>query len=73
MELFAGFLWVLEGTIIFIALLFLFHLNTEGFELKVNLRVNKYFYISSLFFFFYYFHVFFLIIHLNILNYKYLI
>merc|ERR1711959_2282 len=46
-ELFTGFLWVLEGTIIFIALLLLFHLNTDGYELKNNLRLNKYLYIIS--------------------------
>ena len=51
-ELFTGFLWVLEGTIIFIALLLLFHLNTDGFELKNNLKINKYLYIITIFFFF---------------------
>jgi hypothetical protein len=50
-ELFTGFLWVLEGTIVFIALLLLFHLNTDGYELKNNLKLNKYLYlISNLFF-----------------------
>merc|ERR1711959_823891 len=51
-ELFTGFLWVLEGTIIFIALLLLFHLNTDGYELKNNLKVNKSLYISGLLMFF---------------------
>ena len=53
MELFTGFLWVLEGTIIFISLLFIFHLNVEGFEVKVDLKINKYLYIISLLFFFF--------------------
>lgn len=51
MELFTGFLWVLEGTIVFISLLLLFHLNAEGFEVKVNLQINKHLYFLSLFFF----------------------
>jgi len=54
-ELFTGFLWVLEGTIIFIALLLLFHLNTDGYELKNNLKLNKHLYIWTLFIFFIFF------------------
>lgn len=52
MELFTGFLWVLEGTIVFIALLLLFYFNTDGFNLKINLKLNKYLYIISFLFFF---------------------
>jgi hypothetical protein len=51
-ELFTGFLWVLEGTIIFIALLLLFHLNKEGHELKNNLKLNKYLYFTIILIFF---------------------
>lgn len=61
MELFTGFLWVLEGTIVFISMLLLFHLNVEGFSLKINLKINKYFYITGVLFFFLVYSCFFLI------------
>lgn len=38
MELFTGFLWVVECTVIFIALLLLFYLNVEGNQLRFNLK-----------------------------------
>lgn len=65
MELFTGFLWVLEGTIVFISLLLLFHLNAEGFNLKINLKINKYLYIIGIFFFFLIYSCFFLINNLE--------
>ena len=38
MEFFIGFLWVVECTVIFIALLLLFYLNVEGNQLRFNLK-----------------------------------
>ncbi len=42
MDLFTGFLWVTECTVIFIATLLLFYLNTKGNFNKLNLAVYKY-------------------------------
>lgn len=40
MELFTGFLWVAEFTIVFIAILLLFYLNVDGLALKFNTSIN---------------------------------
>ena len=66
MELFTGFLWVLEGTIVFISLLLLFHLNAEGFEVKINLQVSKHMYVLSLLFFFMFYCCFYYLIDLEL-------
>jgi hypothetical protein len=42
MDLFTGFLWVTEATVIFIATLLLFYLNTKGNFNKLNLAIYKY-------------------------------
>lgn len=52
MELFTGFLWVVEGTVIFIALLLLFYLNVDSNYLKVDFKSINFYYIYILFFFF---------------------
>jgi hypothetical protein len=49
MELFTGFLWVLELTIVFIGLLLLFYLNYTGSELKKKNK-NYYYYYGGFFF-----------------------
>ena len=49
-ELFTGFLWVLEFTVIFIVLIFLFYLNVEGNHFQIY--QNYYF-----FFFFIYIYI----------------
>jgi len=41
LELFTGFLWVAEFTIIFIAVVLLFYLNIDGLYLKVNNNINS--------------------------------
>jgi len=41
LELFTGFLWVAEFTIIFIAVVLLFYLNIDGLHLKVNNNINS--------------------------------
>ena len=53
MELFTGFLWVVEGSVIFIALLLLFYLNVEGLIVTINLKVYKFFLFWVFFFSFY--------------------
>lgn len=52
MELFTGFLWVVEGTVIFIAIILLIHLNSDGLNLNINLKVHKFLYVFPMFFFF---------------------
>ena len=52
MELFTGFLWVLELTIVFIGLLLLFYLNYTGSELKKKNK-NYYYYYGGFFFWFF--------------------
>lgn len=44
MEFFTGFLWVVECTVIFIALLLLFYLNVEGTQLRFNLKSYRLFF-----------------------------
>jgi hypothetical protein len=41
LELFTGFLWVAEFTIIFIAVILLFYLNIDGLSIKYNLNINN--------------------------------
>lgn len=41
LELFTGFLWVAEFTIIFIAVILLFYLNVDGLHLKYNNNINN--------------------------------
>lgn len=52
MELFTGFLWVVEGSVIFIALLLLFYLNVEGLITSINLKIFKFFFVLGAFIFF---------------------
>lgn len=44
-ELFTGFLWVIEFTLVFIILLFLFHLNVEGYSFQISLNYSIYFFL----------------------------
>lgn len=55
MELFTGFLWVIEGTIVFIALLLLFYLNAEITITKILFDSSKFYYIFSLIVYFFFF------------------
>jgi hypothetical protein len=41
-ELFTGFLWVIEFTLIFIVLLFLFYLNVEGYSFQITLNYSMF-------------------------------
>jgi hypothetical protein len=41
-ELFTGFLWVIEFTLIFIVLLFLFYLNVEGYSSQITLNFSMF-------------------------------
>lgn len=41
LELFTGFLWVAEFTIVFISIVLLFYLNTDGLHLKYNINLNN--------------------------------
>jgi len=52
MEFFTGFLWVVECTVIFIALLLLFYLNVEGTQLRFNLKTYRLYFVFILFFMF---------------------
>ncbi len=54
-ELFTGFLWVVEGTVVFIFMLLLFFLNVEGNYFKISLNYYKYIYIFILFLIFLFF------------------
>jgi len=58
MELFSGFLWVAECTIIFIALLLLFYLNVEGTQIRFNLRSYRVYFVFLLFIIFFLFNNF---------------
>ena len=49
MELFTGFLWVVECTVVFISLLLLFYLNVEGSQVRLDLKVFKLYYSFGLF------------------------
>jgi len=52
LELFTGFLWVAEFTIIFIAVILLFYLNIDGLSLKYNININNILYFIPSFFIF---------------------
>ena len=52
MELFAGFLWTAEASVIFIAILLAFYLNVEGTQLRLNLKTYRFYFSFLLFFFF---------------------
>lgn len=43
LELFSGFLWVVEGTVIFIALILLFYLVVEFNLIKLDFQIYKFF------------------------------
>lgn len=58
MELFTGFLWVAEATIVFIALLLLFYLNVEGTQLRFNLKSYRVYFVFLLFIVFFLFNNF---------------
>lgn len=49
MELFTGFLWVAECSVIFIALILLFYLNVEGTQLRLNLKTYRFYFVFFLF------------------------
>lgn len=50
-DLFTGFLWTTEFTIILIALILFFYLNVEGSILKINLKISNFYFVYFLFFF----------------------
>lgn len=52
LELFTGFLWVAEFTIIFIAVVLLFYLNVDGLHLKYNNNLNNIIYYLPIIFMF---------------------
>lgn len=58
-ELFTGFLWVTEFTIILIVLVLLFYLNIEGNILMINLKKTNFFYIYFIYIFFFFFTFFY--------------
>ncbi len=41
MELFTGFLWVTEGSVVFVSILLLFYLNIDGSQINLNLKLFK--------------------------------
>ncbi len=49
MELFTGFLWVTECTVVFISLLLLFYLNIEGNQVRLDLKIFRLYYSFGLF------------------------
>ncbi len=49
MELFTGFLWVAECTVVFISLLLLFYLNVEGNQVRLDLKIFRLYYSFGLF------------------------
>lgn len=49
MELFTGFLWVVECTVVFISLLLLFYLNIEGNQVRLDLKIFRLYYSFGLF------------------------
>ncbi len=54
-DLFTGFLWTTEFTIILIALILFFYLNVEGSILKINLKISNFYFIFFFFFFLFFF------------------
>lgn len=65
MELFTGFLWVVECTVIFIALILLFFLNVEGLQQKINLKSYRFYFVFFLFILFCFFNNFLFISNLE--------
>ena len=59
MELFTGFLWVVEATIIFIMLILFFYLNIDGVQPKIDLKFIRLSYMLGFFFFFLFFNSFY--------------
>ena len=57
MEMFLGFFWVVEFTVIFIALILVFYLNVETLSFNLNLFLNK-IYFFFIFFFLLFFFIF---------------
>lgn len=56
LELFTGFLWIAEFSIIFIAVILLFYLNVDGLNVKYNTNIHSIiFYLPSLFVFLMYY------------------
>lgn len=49
MELFTGFLWVTECSVVFISLILLFYLNVEGNQVRLDLKVFRLYYSFGLF------------------------
>ena len=66
MELFCGFLWVVEFTVIFVAILLILYLNVEGSFLLIDLFFNKFYFFY--FFLFLFFFIFFISFNLDIVN-----
>ena len=61
LELFTGFLWIIECTIIFISLILLFYINIEGIQIKFNLKIYRLYFVFNLFVLFFVFNNFFFI------------
>ena len=61
LELFTGFLWIIECTIIFISLILLFYINVEGIQIKFNLKIYRLYFVFNLFILFFIFNNFFFI------------
>jgi len=49
MELFTGFLWTAEASVVFIAILLAFYLNIEGTQLRLNLKTYRFYFAFFLF------------------------
>ena len=58
-ELFTGFLWTTEFTVIMIALVLFFYLNVEGNLLKLNLKNSNFLFLYLIYFFTFVFSVFY--------------
>jgi len=73
-ELFTGFLWVLEFTIVFISIVLLFFLNINLNYIKINFKKynNIYIYIL-LYFILFIFKIFSTSLYINALNFKYIL
>jgi len=73
-ELFTGFLWVLEFTIVFISIVLLFFLNINLNYIKINFKKYTNIYIYILFFvLFIYFKIYSSSLFIYSLNYKYIL
>jgi hypothetical protein len=58
-ELFTGFLWTTEFTVIMIALVLFFYLNVEGNILKINLKTTNFLFIYFIYLSFFLFSLFY--------------